>query len=73
MEHKLTAYQCSDCKYEFMIVNLNKEQLKKDDDDPYCPNCGDDQSVNPIDCLDVRLTERIQHYEIRKDVAPLPE
>lgn len=73
MEHRLTAYQCSECKYEFIIVNLNREQLKTEDDDPYCPVCGQDDPVNPIDCLDIRLIENIQQYQITKSVKQLPE
>lgn len=73
VEHKLTAYQCSDCKYEFVIVNLNKAQLKSEDDDPNCPECADSSTVNPIDCLDIRLIENVQQYQITKNVKQLPE
>lgn len=73
MEHKLVAYQCSECKIEFVLVILNEDQWKSGDDDPYCPKCGQDDPVNPIDCVDIRLFERVQQYEVTKAVKPLPQ
>lgn len=73
IEHKLVAYQCSDCKFEFVIICLNDEQWKSDDNDPSCPKCGDDSEVHEIDCIDLRLIERVQQYELTKSMKILPE
>ena len=69
-EHKLKAHQCSDCSYEFVIVSLNKPQEWKNV--PYCSECGSDEHVAQIDCLDFRMTEKIQQYEIAKSLKPIP-
>jgi hypothetical protein len=73
MEHQVLAFQCSACKNEFVIVNLSKKQRTRQDGVPYCPCCADDADVAVIDCIDLRLVEHVQLYELRKNMKPLPE
>jgi hypothetical protein len=68
-QHALKALQCSDCRYEFVIVSLNKPQNHIDD--PSCPECGHSDEVHEIDCIDFKLIEHIQQYEIQGRLKPL--
>ena len=67
---KLDAFQCGDCKYEFVVVSLNQRQAWADT--PYCPVCGQDDPVSRIDCLDFSIREKVQEYEITKGLKPIP-
>lgn len=69
-EHKLDVFHCTDCKFEFAIVGLNKKHLP---DDTPCPECGDNSNVSTIDCLDFRLIEKTQQFELVKGMKPLPK
>ena len=71
-EHRFKAFQCTDCRLEFVIVCLN-QNLEWKKEDPFCPQCGDADEVAPIDCLDFLLVERVQQYELVREPKPLPE
>ena len=67
---RLDAFQCGTCPFEFVVVCLNRPQQWTDT--PYCPACGRDDEVHKIDCLDFRITEGVQQYEILKGLKPIP-
>jgi len=66
---KLDAFICSDCEYEFAIVNLNansdQEWVREA---PCCPKCGEE--TKKIKCIRLALTETDVHYEITKGMKP---
>ena len=68
-DHKINVHHCTDCKFEFVIVALNKEQNTIDE--PSCPECGDSSNVAKIECLDFRLSEQARYYEVVKGLKPI--
>lgn len=73
MEHDLVAFRCTSCEYEFAVVILNKPQITKNDANPFCPDCGDQDDVTPIDCVILKMFDRGIEFSLQKAVKPLPE
>ncbi len=70
-EHELKAFQCYECKFEFVVVGLNQYEDWKEE--PACPLCSDRDYITKINCLDVRLTDKgAKKIEISKDIKPIP-
>lgn len=70
-ETNLSAWRCTDCYLEFVILCLNTHQGDFNGD-PACPKCNEADAVTKIDCLDVKVTYKDLQYEMKMKPKEIP-